>query len=114
MDPYQEFEWTASDKEDDEAAEKRYRDQSEALAVALIVNRQAVLRLSAFAEHASDHERIAACRRAFRSAARHVDGAKVRTLMLRDDAGDPVAVLGYIDQPATDEELRDAMKRFKF
>jgi hypothetical protein len=107
----EEFHWTASDKDDSEAGFRRYREQSEALGVALLVNRQAVLRLSCFAEHASDHERIEACRRAFRSASSFVREAKVRTHMLRASDGDPVAVLGYIDQPPSEDDLRRAMSR---
>src|SRR5438445_12602827 len=108
------FDWTASEKIDTPGADRLYEEQSEALAVALMVNRQAILRLSAFEEYSSDHERIAACRRAFRSAARFVKGTKVRTLMLRDSEGDPVAVLGYIDAPTTERELRQAIGELDF
>jgi hypothetical protein len=109
-----EFDWTASEMSDTEEADRLYREQSEALALALMVNRQATLLLSAFNEYPSDHERIAACRRAFRSAARLVSGAKVRTTMLRDSEGTPSAVLGYIDAPTTEEELRRAMGKLDF
>ena len=105
------FEWTAREDTDSDEAIRRYDAQSEGLAVALMVNRQAVILLSAFEEHRSDHERIAACRRAFRSAARFVQGAKVHTVMLRDRDGQPSAVLGYIDAAPTEEEVREALNR---
>ena len=108
------FEWTAPEQVDSPEAERRYDEQSEALAIALMVNRQATLLLSAFAEYSSDHERIAACRRAFRSASRYVTGAKIRTIMLRDSSGMPVAVLGYVDAPANEEELQQAMDELDF
>jgi hypothetical protein len=109
------FEWTASDKADDDESIRRYGEQSEALALALMVNRQATLSLSVFDEYPSDHERIAACRRAFRSGARHLyQGTKVRTLMVRDGEENPAAVVGYIDSPPTMEELREAMDGFDY
>jgi hypothetical protein len=79
-----------------------------------MVNREATLLLSAFAEYSSDHERIAACRRAFRRTSRFMDTSKVRTMMLRDSEGSPVAVLGYIDTPPTTEELREGMNQLDF
>lgn len=74
-----------------------------------MVGKEALLRLSAFPEHDSDHDRIVACRRAFRRASRFIKFAKVPTLLLRDEAGEPAAVLGYIDQAATEDELREAI-----
>jgi hypothetical protein len=104
-----EFNWTAGDQPTDDEAAREYFGQAESLAVALMVNRQATIMLGDFIGLRSDHERIAACRRAFRAAARSVPGSKVRTLMLRDDEGDPAAVMGYIDEPATPEDLRRAV-----
>jgi hypothetical protein len=55
-------------------------------------------------EYASDHDRIAACRRAFRFASQHARGAKVKTSMLRSN-GAPIAVVGYLDIPVTKADL---------
>jgi hypothetical protein len=109
-----EFDWTAPEKADTDEAIRRYDEQSEALAVAIMVNRQATLLLSAFDEYPSDHERIAACRRAFRSASRFLQGTRVRTLMLRDSEDNPAAVLGYVDAPPTSEELQQALDGFDY
>jgi hypothetical protein len=108
------FDWTAGDQTETDDAIRRYDEQSEALAVALMVDREAIILLSAFEEYSSDHERIASCRRAFRSAARFVRGAKVRTILVRDSASTPAAVLGYIDAPPSDDEFREAMNRLMF
>jgi hypothetical protein len=67
------------------------------------------IRLSCFATYPSDHDRIAACRRTFRSSARYVSPVKIRTALIRDTSSVPLGVLGFLELESSEERLREAV-----